>query len=61
MRMETLIVLDEVQDDDLVAEASELTGITDRAELVRHALRAMVEREAFERLISRDRKKRPAE
>lgn len=37
-------------DDDLVAQASELTGITERTALVREALRALVQREAARRL-----------
>lgn len=37
-------------DDDLLARASELTGITERAALVRHALTMLVQREAARRL-----------
>lgn len=37
-------------DDDLLARASELTGITERTALVRAGLRTLVEREAARRL-----------
>jgi Arc/MetJ family transcription regulator len=37
-------------DDELFAKAQELTGITDKAALVREALKALVEREAAHRL-----------
>lgn len=37
-------------DDDLVARASEMTGITEKSALVREALTALVEREAARRL-----------
>ena len=37
--------------DDLIRQASELTGIRDRDELVREALRALIVREAGRRLI----------
>ncbi len=46
--MRTTIALD----DDLVAKAQEYTGITEKSALVREALRALVEREAIERLIA---------
>ena len=44
--MRTTIVLD----DELVAEAQNLTGIQDKSALVRVALMAMIEREAARRL-----------
>jgi len=44
--MRTTINLDE----DLLAEAERLTGITERAALVREGLRALVQREASRRL-----------
>jgi Arc/MetJ family transcription regulator len=44
--MRTTIALD----DDLLAEAERLSGITERAALVREALRALIEREASRRL-----------
>lgn len=44
--MRTSIVLD----DDLVAEASRLTGISDTAVLVQHALQALIVRETARRL-----------
>jgi len=37
-------------DDDLLATASKLTGITDRTPLVRAGLKALIEREAARRL-----------
>jgi Arc/MetJ family transcription regulator len=37
-------------DDDLVAEAQRLTGTTEKAALVREALRALIERESARRL-----------
>ncbi len=37
-------------DDDLVADAQESTGITEKSALVREALKALVEREAYRRL-----------
>ena len=37
-------------DDDLVARAQKLTGITEKAALVREALKALLEREAARRL-----------
>lgn len=37
-------------DDDLLAEAQRLTGITERTALVRQALRALIERESARRL-----------
>ena len=46
--MRTTIVLD----DDLVADAQDYTGITEKSALVREALRALIEREAIERLIA---------
>lgn len=45
--MRTTITLD----DDLVAEAASFTGITEKAELLRQALRALIQREAAHRLI----------
>ncbi len=45
--MRTTITLD----DDLVAEAASLTGITERTELIREALRTLIRREAALRLI----------
>jgi Arc/MetJ family transcription regulator len=46
IRMRTTITLD----DELVAKAQELTGIQEKSALVRHALKALVEREAARRL-----------
>jgi len=37
-------------DDELVAQAQELTGIKEKAALVRHALKALIERESARRL-----------
>jgi Arc/MetJ family transcription regulator len=37
-------------DDDLVAEATRLTGTTEKTALVREALRALIERESARRL-----------
>jgi Arc/MetJ family transcription regulator len=37
-------------DDDLLAKAGELSGIHEKSALVRHALRALVERESARRL-----------
>jgi len=37
-------------DDELVASAAELTGITRKSDLVRAALKALIEREAARRL-----------
>jgi Arc/MetJ family transcription regulator len=37
-------------DDDLVAEASRLTGTSEKTALVRQALRALIERESARRL-----------
>ena len=37
-------------DDDLLAEAQRLTGTTEKAALVRQALRALIERESARRL-----------
>jgi Arc/MetJ family transcription regulator len=37
-------------DDDLVADAQELTGLQEKSALVREALKALVEREAARRL-----------
>lgn len=37
-------------DDDLIARATELTGIEEKASLVREALKALVERESARRL-----------
>jgi Arc/MetJ family transcription regulator len=44
--MRTTIVLD----DDLIADARELTGISEKSALVRAALQALVQREAARRL-----------
>jgi Arc/MetJ family transcription regulator len=44
--MRTTIVLD----DDLVADAQELTGINERTALVREALKSLIQREAARRL-----------
>lgn len=44
--MRTTIALD----DELVAEAQELTGLTEKAALVREALKALIERESARRL-----------
>ena len=38
-------------DDELMAEAAELTGIEEKTALVRAALRSLIEREAAHRLI----------
>ena len=45
--MRTTVTLD----DGLLAEATELTGITERAALLREALRELIAREASRRLI----------
>ena len=45
--MRTTIVLD----DDLIAKAEELTGLTEKSALVREALKALVAREVARRLI----------
>jgi Arc/MetJ family transcription regulator len=37
-------------DDDLLAEAQRLTGTTEKAALIRQALRALIERESARRL-----------
>jgi Arc/MetJ family transcription regulator len=37
-------------DDDLLAEAQRLTGVTEKTALVREALRALIERESARRL-----------
>lgn len=44
--MRTTIALD----DDLLAEAQRLTGVTEKAALIREALRALIERESARRL-----------
>lgn len=44
--MRTTLVLD----DDLITEAQRLTGITEKAALVRLALRVLIERESARRL-----------
>jgi Arc/MetJ family transcription regulator len=44
--MRTTITLD----DDLVADAQELTGLTEKSSLVREALKALIQREAARRL-----------
>ena len=46
--MRTTVTLD----DDLLAEAMELTGIEERGVLLREALRSLIEREAAMRLIA---------
>jgi Arc/MetJ family transcription regulator len=46
MGMRTTLALD----DDLVAEATELTGIQEKAALVREALKALIRRESSRRL-----------
>ena len=46
--MRTTVTLD----DDLLAEATELSGIEDRGALLREALRSLIEREAARRLIA---------
>lgn len=38
-------------DDELLADAQEMTGINDKSALMRHALKKLVEREAARRLI----------
>ncbi|MGU3287131.1 type II toxin-antitoxin system VapB family antitoxin [Methylobacterium mesophilicum] len=38
-------------DDDLLAKAQQYTGITEKSEIVREALRALVQREASRRMI----------
>lgn len=38
-------------DDDLLAEAQHYTGIREKTEIVREALRALIEREASRRMI----------
>lgn len=45
--MRTTVTLD----DDLLAEAEDLTGVKERSELIRKALRALVQQEAAQRLI----------
>ena len=44
--MRTTIALD----DELIAEAQRLTGTNEKSTLVRHALRALIERESARRL-----------
>lgn len=44
--MRTTVALD----DELVAEAQELTGLKERSSLIREALRALIERESARRL-----------
>ena len=44
--MRTTITLD----DDLIAEATEATGIDSRTELLREGLKSLIEREAYRRL-----------
>lgn len=39
-------------DDDLLATAHEYTGMTERAELIREALKALIAREAGRRLLA---------
>jgi len=38
-------------DDELLAKAKEISGLDDRSQLIREALRALIERESAERLI----------
>jgi Arc/MetJ family transcription regulator len=38
-------------DDELLAKAKEISGLNDRSQLIREALRALIERESAERLI----------
>lgn len=38
-------------DDELLAEAREYTGLTEKSEIVKEALRALIQREASRRLI----------
>lgn len=38
-------------DDELLAKAKEMSGLDDRGQLIREALRALIERESIERLI----------
>lgn len=45
--MRTTVALD----DELVAEAQELTGLREKSALVREALKALVQREAARRLV----------
>jgi len=45
--MRTTVNLDDV----LLAKAKELSGLNDRGQLIREALRALIERESAERLI----------
>ena len=45
--MRTTVTLD----DELVADAQEITGISDKSNLLRYALKTLVEREAARRLI----------
>ena len=44
--MRTTIALD----DDLVSEAQDLTGLTEKSSLIRQALKALIERESARRL-----------
>jgi Arc/MetJ family transcription regulator len=46
VEMRTTLALD----DDLLAEAQRLTGVTEKTALVREALRALIERESARRL-----------
>ena len=39
-------------DDDLLATAHEFTGVTERAELIREALKSLIAREAGRRLLA---------
>jgi len=47
MRMRTTINLD----DELLAKAQRYTGLTEKSEIVREALRALIQREASRRMI----------
>jgi Arc/MetJ family transcription regulator len=59
LRMRTTLTLD----DELVAKAQALTGLTDKSLLVREALKALIERESARRLArlggSEDQLRRP--
>ncbi|NKB76679.1 MAG: type II toxin-antitoxin system VapB family antitoxin [Gammaproteobacteria bacterium] len=39
-------------DDDLISEAQQLTGLSERSQLIREGLKALIEREAAKRLAS---------
>jgi Arc/MetJ family transcription regulator len=50
MRTEVAMRTTLALDDDLLAEAQRLTGVTEKTALVREALRALIERESARRL-----------